>query len=82
MIRLSRNLFNQQNVKFIKQNKQVEDILKKNKSTFSKGLLNGRTPSFFQVRNKALDLSTFLIVYKIFLIDHYLFIVMRKYVVP
>jgi hypothetical protein len=62
MIRLSRNLFNQPLVNLMKQNKQVSEILTKNNSTFSKGLLNGRTPSFFQVRNKALVLRFFLVV--------------------
>lgn len=52
MIRLGRSLLNQPINNLVKQNKSVVDILSRNQSTLSKTLLNGRTPSFYQVRNK------------------------------
>jgi len=54
MIRVGRSLFNKPLNSLVKQNNQVVDILSRNNSTLSKGgLLNGRTPSYYQVRNKA-----------------------------
>jgi hypothetical protein len=55
MIRLGRSLLNQPIADLVKQNKQVTEILKRSNSTFIKSniLNNRRTPSYYQVRNKA-----------------------------
>lgn len=54
MIRVGRSLFNKPLTSLVKQNNQVVDILSsRNNSTLAKGLLNLRTPSYYQVRNKA-----------------------------